>query len=215
MRRFLAGILVALVAVAIAAQLALPRYLSGRTEDRLEEAGGSSKVTLRAFPALTLAGGRGGSIEITGTDLSFDLGGAGQLGDLGDPGEPFETLDGFERVEVALDDLEAGPLAVDRFELDRDGRHEAYDLSVHATITPEELAGELGSEAGGALGGLAGSLASGLLPGGGRDELPLALTATVDSDDGRTNVREAKGSVAGVPAGPLTEVVLSAVLERL
>jgi len=207
MRRFLAGILVALVVVAIAAQLTLPRYLSGRTEGRLEEGGGSSKVTLRAFPAAALLGGRGGSIEVQGTGLSFDL---------GDPGEhPFERLDGFERVEVALDDLETGPLAVERFELDRDGRHDAYELRVRATTTPRELAGELGGRAGGALGGLLGSLAPGILPGGGNDEVPLELSATVASDDGRTDVREATGSVAGVPAGPLTEVVVDAVLERL
>ena len=207
MRRFLAGILVALVAVAIAAQLALPRYLSGRTEERLEEGGGSSKVTLRAFPALTLVGGRGGSIEIAGTGLSFDAGDQSE--------RPFERLDGFERVEVALDDLNAGPLAVDRFELGRDGRHEAYQLVIRATTTPRELAGELGSEAGGALGSLFGSLASGILPGGGSTALPLELAATVASDDGRVDVRDATGSVAGVPAGPVTEVVVSAVLDRL
>jgi hypothetical protein len=214
MRRLLIGILVGLVVVAIATQLALPRYLSGRTEDRLEEGGGSSKVTLRAFPALTLVGGRGGSIEVFGADLSFDAG--NRSADAGNRRErPFERLDGFEQVEVGLDDLEAGPLAVDRFELERDGRHEAYRLVVRATTTPRKLAGEVGTEAGGALGGLVGSLASGILPGGPSDEVPLELTATLDSDDGRTDVREATGSVAGVPAGPLTEVVVSAVLERL
>jgi len=207
MRRFLVGILVAVVVVAIAAQLALPRYLSGRAEDRLEEGGGSAKVTLRAFPALTLAGGRGGSIEVAGRGLSFGLDDRRE--------RPFELLDGFERVEVALDDLRAGPLVVDRFELDRDGRHEPYQLAVQATTTPRELAGELGSRAGGALGGLFGTLASGILPGGGNNPVPLELTATVDSDKGRTNVRGASGSVAGVPAGPLTEVVISAVLDRL
>ncbi len=207
MRRFLAGILVALLVVAIATQLALPRYLSGRTEDRLEEGGGSSKVTLHAFPALTLAGGHGRSIEVAGTGLSFGVDGRRE--------NPFERLDGFERVEVALDDIEAGPLAVDRFELDRDGREELYELRVQATATPRELVGELGSQAGGALGGLFGSLASGLLPGDGRDEVPLELTATVASDEGAASVREAIGSVAGVPAGPLIEVVVGAVLDRL
>ena len=207
MRRFLAGILVALVVVAVAAQLVLPRYLSGRTEERLEEGGGSAKVTLRAFPALTLASGRGGSIEITGTNLAFDLDDR--------PERPFERLDGFERVQVGLDDLDAGPLAINRFELDRDGRHEAYELTVQATTTPREMASELGAQAGGALGGLFGSLASGILPGGGSNTVPLGLTATVDSENGRTNVREATGSVAGVPAGPLTEVVVNAVLQRL
>jgi hypothetical protein len=207
MRRFVAGILVTLALLAVAGQVALPRYIAGRAEDRLEEGGGSSDVSLSAIPALTLLGGRGRSIEVSGSGLVFDLD--------DQPEQPFERLDGFERVDVSLDRLEAGPLEVDRFELNRDGRDEDYRLMVEATTTPRELASELGAQAGGALGGLVGSLATGILPEGGRTPVPLELSATVDSVDGRPDVVEATGSVAGLPAGPLTELVVGAVLDRL
>ena len=207
MRRFGAGILVTLAALGVVGQLVLPRYFAGRVEDRLEEGGGSARVSLGAFPALTLVGGRGGSIEVTGSGLTFDLRDRRE--------EPLKRLDGFSQVDVTLDQVEAGPLAVESFDLDRDRRGEPYALLVTATTTPQELAAELGSEAGGTLGGLVGSLASGILPGGGRSAVPLELSATVASDGGRTDVVDATGSVAGVPAGPLTEVVVSAVLDRL
>ena len=207
MRRFGAGILVTLLVLAALAQLLLPRYLAGRVEDRLEEGGGSAEVSLGAFPAVTLVGGRGGSIEVTGSGLSFDLEDRRE--------DPFRRLDGFSQVDVRLDRVEAGPLSLESFALDRDRRDEPYRLDVDATTTPRELASELGNEAGGTLGGLLGSLGAGLLPGAGRAEVPLRLTATVASDDGRPRVIEATGSVAGVPAGPLTEVVVGAVLDRL
>jgi hypothetical protein len=41
------------------------------------------------------------------------------------------------------------------------------------------------------------------------------MDATVRSEDGRPRVNSARATVAGVPAGPLTEVVLRSVLDRL
>jgi hypothetical protein len=207
MRRFATGILVTLAALAVVAQLVLPRYLAGRVEDRLEQGGGSAKVSLGAFPALTLLSGRGGSIEIQGRGLSVDLDDRRV--------EPLKRLDGFSQVHINLEQVSAGPLALRSFDLDRDRRDAPYELRVDATTTPRELAAELGSEAGGTLGGLVGSLATGLLPNGGRIAVPLELTATIRSDGGRADVVQATGSVAGVPAGSLTEIVVSAVLDRL
>lgn len=207
MRRFGAGIAVTLLVLAVLAQLALPRYLAGRAEDRLEEGGGSAEVFLGAFPAVTLLAGRGGAIEVEGSGLTFDLEDRRE--------RPLDRLDGFARVEVSLEDVEAGPITLRSFELARDNREDPYRLVVDATATPRELAAEFGSQAGGALGGLFGSLATGLLPGGGSTPVPLELTATLESADGRTRVAQADGSVAGVPAGPLTEVVVAAVLDRL
>lgn len=201
------GILVALVVLAVIAQLALPAYVAGQVEERLERGGGSADVSLGALPAVTLLGGRGGSIEARGSGLAFDLGEREE--------QPFELLDGFAEVDVAFDDIQAGVLAVERFELRREGRGADYALTVRATTTPRELAREIGSAAGGELGGLFGSLAMGILPGGGAVAVPLELAATVRSVAGRPQVTAATGSVAGVPAGPLTELVVGAVLGRL
>ena len=82
-------------------------------------------------------------------------------------------------------------------------------------MTPGELARELGTTAAGPLGGLIGDLAADLLPGGGTTEVPVRVDASLDSSDGRIEVVDANGSVAGVPAGPLAEVVLGSVLDRL
>ena len=201
------GILVALAVLAVLLQLALPAYLAGRVEDRLEEGGGTANVHLAAFPAVSLLVGRGGSLAAKGSGLRFDL---SERRD-----DSFERLDGFERVEVSLRDLDAGPLQVGRFELSREGRDEDYELVVHATTTPRALARQLGSVAGGPLGGLVGSLAGGIAPGAGRTRVPLELYATVASEDGRAEVAAAGGSVAGLSAGPLAKVVLAVVLDRL
>ena len=207
MPSFLAGILVALAVLAVVLQLALPAYLAGRVEDRLEQGGGTANVDLGAFPAVSLLAGIGGSFEASGSGLRFDVGERSQ--------DPFERLDGFERVEVRLSDLHAGPLRVGRFELARAGRGEDYSLVLRATTTPRDLAAGLGSAGGGPLGGLAGSPAGAMIPGGGGTAIPLELHATVASDVGRPDVVDATASVAGLPAGPLAKVVLAVVLDHL
>ena len=207
MRRFVAGVLVTLGVLAVAGQLALPQYYAGRTEDRLEQGGGSARVSIGAFPALTLLAGRGDSLEVSGSGLSFELEGRRE--------DRFERLDGFGEVDLELEEVQAGPLDVEELELTRAGEAEPYELVMQASTTPTKLVEELGARAGGALGSLVGSLATEALPGGGRSAVPLELRAAISSEEGRTDVRDASGSVAGVPAGPLAEIVAGAVIERL
>ena len=57
-------------------------------------------------------------------------------------------------------------------------------------------------------------LATEALPDGGDAPVPLELRAEIGSDEGRTDVRGASGSVAGVPAGPLAELVVGALIDR-
>ena len=207
MPKFAAGIVITLALVAVITQLALPAYYEGRVEDRLEEKGGSADVSIGAFPAVTLAGGRGRELKATGRGLTFDLDERRE--------DPFGRLDGFEDVNVRLTDVEAGAIRMTAFDLRREGRDSEYDLRVTATATPRELAQQLGSAAGGPLGGLVGALATDLLPGSGSVEVPLQVNARVRSNDGRPDVTDAQGSVGGLPAGPLAEVVLGTVLDRL
>ena len=207
MPKFAAGIVITVALLAVAAQLALPAYYEGRVEDRLEEKGGSAEVSVGAFPAVTLVGGRGSELTATGHGLRFDLDDRRE--------DPFGRLDGFEDVDLELTDVDAGSIHMSSFVLRREGRDSEYDMRVRARATPVELARELGSVAGGPLGGLVGSLATGLLPGSGSTEIPLDLSARVRSKDGRPDVTDAQGSVGGIPAGPLAQVVLGAVLDRL
>jgi hypothetical protein len=207
MPKFAAGIVVTVALLAVGLQLALPAYYEGRVENRLEEKGGSADVSVGAFPAVTLIGGSGKRLKATGSGLAFDLDDRRE--------DPFGRLDGFEDVDLELTDVDAGAIRMSDFELRRDGRDAEYVMRVSARATPVELARELGSAAGGPLGGLVGGLATGLLPGSGSTELPLDLNARVRSRDGRPDVTDAQGSVGGIPAGPLAEVVLGAVLDRL
>ncbi len=220
MPSFLAGILVALPVLTVVLEFALPAYLAGRVEDRLEEGGGSARVRLDAFPAVSLLAGRGGGFEAEGTGLRLDAGfqaeGTGRRKEAADRREnPLKRLDGFKRVDVTLSDLAAGPLRAGRFELRREGRGEDYALLVKGVTTPREVADQLGRAAGGPLGGLIGSLAGGLVVGAARTPIPLELHATVASDEGRPRLAAATGSVAGLPAGPLARLMLAVVLDRL
>ena len=207
MPKFAAGIVITLALLAVVSQLALPAYFEGRVESRLEEDGGSAEVSIGAFPALTLIGGRGKELKGTGEGLKFDI------DDRRD--DPLGRLDGFEEVDLRLTDTEVGAIGMSHFDLHRDGRDSPYTMRVEARATPRELARQLGSAAGGPLGGLVASLGSEFLPGAGSTEVPLELTARVNSRDGRAEVTDAQGAVAGIPAGPLAEIVLGTVLDRL
>ena len=207
MPKFAAGIVITLALLAVVSQLAMPAYYEGRVEDRLTEDGGSAEVSIGAFPALTLIGGRGKELKATGDALRFDI------DDRRD--DPLGRLDGFEEVDLRLTNTDVGAIGMKEFDLHRDGRDSPYTMRVEATATPRELARQLGSAAGGPLGGLVASLGSEFLPGAGSTEVPLELTARVNSKDGRAEVTDAQGAVAGIPAGPLAEIVLGTVLDRL
>jgi len=199
-------ILGVLAVLLVASQLALPAIAEHQAQGRLEEGGGRADVEVKSLPALRLLFGHGDRFEAAGRGLRLDVNRRG-----GD----FDRLDGFGEVRVRLREMAAGPLDVKSFELTRSNGARDYDLRLRAITTPRELAGFVGSQAGGTLGGLFGDLAAGSLPGGGYTRVPLRLTARVESRDGRPAVDAADGSVAGLPAGPLAELVLAAVVARI
>ncbi len=207
MRSFAVGIAVTLLLLLIAGQVALPPYLSGRVEDRLREGGGNADVSLSAIPSYALLAGRGRRFEADGSGLQFDADSRRE--------RPFDRLDGFDEVSIDIRESRAGPLRIEEMALSRDGDDAPYELDLRASAKPRDLAADLGSRAGGALGGLAGDLAARTLPGEGSVAVPVDVQAAITSEDGRVSVTDADGSVAGLPSGPLTEIVLAAVLERL
>ena len=106
-RNAIVTVAVVIALLALGSQLAIPAYVSSEVEDRLTEKGGSAHVEVRAFPAVGLIGGRGGSIEIRGRDLTFDF-----------PTENtdvFDRLDGFDEVDAELTRVRTGPFRVERF----------------------------------------------------------------------------------------------------
>jgi hypothetical protein len=185
-----------LLLLVVASQLALPPLLEGRVASRLERDGGKANVSLSAFPAVRLLFSDGKSLEAKGRDLRL-------------PGEPeggeLDRIDGFAEVRIALDDTQAGPLAIDRFRLTREDGESDYDMELAAVANPRDL--------GRILGGALGELGAGALLG--NADVPVNLTATVRSEDGRARALGVQGSVAGIPAGPLAELALDTVLRRL
>jgi hypothetical protein len=195
-----------LAVLLVASQLILPAIAERKVEDRLEEGGGTASADIGAFPALRLLFGDADRLEATGSGLRLDVTRRQRV---------LERLDGFDEVQVGLVDLSVGPFELDRFEMTRVEGDRRYRTRFSGEASPREVASFIGSEAGGALGGLLGGLAAGSLLGGGDTPLPMRVRAEVQSRDGRTEVTRTTGSVAGVPAGPLAQLVIELVVRRL
>jgi len=187
-------------------QLVLPgRYASG-AERRLEENGGTVEVEIRSFPAVRLLWGSGDRIEVRGTGTRIPLA----------PGrtEAFEALDGFDEVDVLLEQTQAGPADIQRFTLARPDGDSAYSSTLQASISLRELAQSGGEAVGGPLGSALGGLAAGVVPLSGQP-VPIDVELALRSDGGRPVVEGATGTVAGLPAGPVVAAVAAAVASRL
>ena len=203
-RLLAAGVAGFVVLVAFGAHFLLPPYLEHRVEERLEEHGGRAEVELRAVPALRLLAGHGDRIEIEGSGLEIDF---------EDPDrDAFERLNKFEEVDVDLREVTAGPFETERFRLESggDGR---YLIDVDATASIQDLAKVAGGQFG-PLGELIGSIAGGSVPFSGAP-VPVRLDGVLEAEDGRVEMVEGTGRVAGLPAGPVARLVTNAILSRL
>ena len=187
-------------------QFVIPPLTEREVRDRIEENGGTATVDVSAFPALRLLFGDGDELRVRGRGIAVDV--EEQRGVL-------DRLDGFDRVDIRLTDVSAAPLNLEVFELNRTEDGDTYRVRVTGATSPADVAAFLGSRAGGPLGGLLGDLAADTLPGDSEIDVPVDIMARVASIDGEVEVTSASGSVAGLPAGPLAEVVVEAVASRL
>lgn len=203
MRRAVIVTLAAIAALLVAAQFLLPAYIEGRIEDHMERGGGTADAYVSAFPAVRLLARHGRRLELSGSGLVFGLTRQERV---------FKDLDGFDEVEIALEDSRAGPIVLDRMFLAREGEGEAYEVKLDGSASPREVATFLGERFGGPLGGFFGGIAGGTLS---DMPLPFAARAQIESDDGRARVTSTTGTVAGLPAGPLAEIVAAAVVSQL
>jgi hypothetical protein len=200
------GIIVAgaVVFVLVASQVLVPSLAAREVESRLTEGGGSADVTLGAVPALRLLVGDGERFEVEARDLELEL---------DQEVEVFDRLDGFGIVEISLTDSRAGPIELSTFELTRDGSG-PYTLSSVGEASPADLVDfgidDLDLPGGGLVG-----QALDTLFGTSDVALPIELEMQVASKDGRVEVIEGDAEVAGVPAGPLAEMIAATVVSRL
>jgi hypothetical protein len=205
MRRIVLLLLGALALLLVVSQLVLPGIAERRAKDRLERDGGTAKVSVSALPAARLLFDDGDSLKVRGSGLDLDPESRGR---------ELERMDGFDEVDVELDRLRTGPLHVSSFTMRRAEGKSDYRTRVSGTTSAAEVGSFLGSQAGGAFGGLLGSLAGGSLPGGGA-QLPVEVDAVIASNDGEVEVRSASGTVAGISADPLVQLVVAAVARQI
>jgi hypothetical protein len=204
MARWLLIAALVLAALFGASQLVIPPIAEHRIEDRLTDGGGSADASLSAFPAARLLFGDGKQLSVSGSGL--DLG-------LEQRTDVFEKLDGFDRVDVSLTQVRAGPFAVASFDLSRPGPSAPYHLVSASRTTPGELA-EYGASRLGLPGGPLLRFFTDQTLGANR-RIPINLDMELRSDGGRVVVVSGGGSVAGYPTGPLAELITSTIAVRL
>jgi hypothetical protein len=204
-RELLLGAIAILVLLAVASQLALPRIAADRVADRLTVGGGEAHASVSAFPAVRLLFGHGDRLDVSGHGLSLPASGEGGLG----------RLNGFGSVSISLADTKVGPVTLRNFELTRDGS-DPYRLRSTADTTLAGLASFGGSQVGGALGGLALRFgATATLGAAAHRPIPVRLDVQLTDEGGRAVVVGGSGSVAGIPTGPLAELITAAIAVRL
>jgi hypothetical protein len=192
-----------ILAAGAASQFAIPPLAANHIEGKLTEGGGTADVSLSAFPAARLLFSDGERIEVRGTGLDLDLEGRTAV---------LDELDGFDEVDVRLEDFRAGPFEMQAFELTRDGSGATYHFVSKGRSTAAAVAG-YGAERFGLLGGpFLSAVASQLT---GNRPLPIDLDMQLRSDDGRVVVVSGGGTIAGLPAGPLAQLITSTIVVKL
>jgi hypothetical protein len=203
-RKLIVAVVALLVIALVAIQLFLPGRAESDVEARLTEGGGDASVEIEALPALRLIWGDGDRIEVTGSDLVLDV---------EDDTAVLDRLDGFDQVGVSLEQVEAGPFQVESFELRRAGDG-AYTLRSDATTSGTELL-QFGAEQFGPIAGPVAGVLGEQAPDEATEEFDVELDAQLVSDNGRIEITEGGGTVAGYDVGPLAEIITAAVVSRL
>ena len=204
MSRWGLAIVALFVFALVAMQILVPSLAEREVESRLTEGGGSADVTLGALPAVRLLFSDGERFEVDARELDLEI---------DERVEVFERLDGFTLVDVSIADSRAGPIALSEFELRRDGLA-PYTL----TASGEAMASELAAFGFEQLELPGASLLDFLLdpfvepldaP------IPIELDMELTSDEGRVRVVSGESEIGGIPAGPLAELITSAIVVRL
>jgi hypothetical protein len=204
--RFTIRAVIVLAVLAVASQFAVPPLMEHHLAGQLTAGGGTADVELSAFPAIRLAFGHGDRIEIRGRDLHLPTS-SEQAGNL-------DQLDHYDHVDVRLRDSRIGPVAARNLVIRRDGSF-PYRVRASGHTTVAHLA-NVGAGKLGLLEGAALRIGTHQALGARANEpIPVHLHMSLSDQSGRLVVVGGSGSVAGVKAGPLAELITSAVAVRL
>jgi len=189
------------VFVLVASQILIPAIAERKVENRLTAGGGTATVTVGAVPALRLLFGSGERLEIDGHDLNLPLNVDQHV---------FDKLDGFGIVDVALANSKAGPFELSDLTLTRTSSG-PYHLVAHGETTTSDLVDAGVGEVSPSGVSLLDSLAEAVF-GPIDTSVPLNLDMQIASDDGRVQVVSGNATIAGIDAGPLAELITSAIV---
>jgi|SRR5437764_323926 len=206
MRRAVLITAAAIVALLVLSQLLVPPYLEHRAEKRLTAHGGHATVSIDALPAARLLLHDGDEIKVRGEGLHVQLTNRRM--------NVFRELDRFNRADVRLTRMSAGPFSVGRVAIARSSSSRPYAFSLRASVTARDLSSYAGSQLAGGLGGFLGRLGSDVVPFS-SEPIPVRIDAAIRSNGGQPELQNVAGSVAGVPAGPLASAIAAAVADRL
>jgi len=195
----------ALVLLLVLAQVFVPGLGESAIEDRLTENGGVAEVSLKATPAVRLLWGSGDALEISGSGLGLEL-------DLEEDPRAFEDLDRFGDAQIVITDSDAGPVRIDNFTLTQQG-DDPYALAMRGVTSLSDIAEFAAGNAELPGSGILGTVLD--FTGVGGTDLDIDMDMKLVSDDGRIRVTEGGSEIAGVPTGPLAELITSAIVLRL
>ncbi len=195
----------AVVLFLVLCQLFVPGLGEKAVRDRLTANGGVADVSISAFPAIRLLWGDGDSLKVKGDGLNLEL------DQNGDPAV-LDNLDRFGSVEVVLDNSQAGPFRVDSLVLARHG-DQPYSLTARTSTSASQLAAYGIDRADLPGAGIVGTILD--FTGLGGKDVPVDLDLEMTSDNGRVVVVGGGGTVAGLPTGPLAELITRAIVIKL
>ena len=195
----------AVLTLVVFAQIFVPGLGERAIEDRLTENGGVADVSLKATPAVRLLWGSGDAVEITGSGLELDL-------EVEEDPRAFEDLDRFGDARIVITDSDAGPVRIDNFSLVNEG-DEPYRLIMRGATSVSDIAEFATANADLPGSGILGTFLN--FTGVGGADLDIDMDMTLESDDGRIRILDGGGEIAGIPTGPLAELVTNAIVVRL
>jgi hypothetical protein len=205
MRRFAIRLAIALAVLLVVTQFVLPPIAENRVEDGVTQHGGTAKAELSAIPALELLFKHGDTFKLNASGLSVDL--------KQNQSDVFNQLDDFAEVNIAVTNSRAGPFTVNDFRVKKTGQHQ-FDVAISGNGTAGDVARYAGSRLGGGFGqALAGLAVSAI--GGFNRPIPFDATMQIDTSGSAPVARNVEGQVAGLPGGPLAQVVANALLSGI
>ena len=194
-----------IVALALLSQFLIPPILEHRLAGRLTQHGGTAHVELGAIPAARLLFGHGHTLHIRARGLSVDVPQGGQ--------DVFGQLDHFSDVDVSVTNSRAGPFTIVSFRLVRVGPHD-YTVLVAAQANAADIAQYAADQLAGGFGSALAGLATGAIGGFDRP-IPVHARMLIDTSQNPPHAADVQGDVAGLPAGPLAQIVTNALLSGL